>query len=354
MNSLHAQLREQGYAHIPGALRQSSLVVEYKQAFQRFLTELLAIYVQRTAYVLPQAVSAYSLPECLAILMGLSGGQIFDHLAPALTIKFDDYRWSPDLPLAQLPEIFALMRAPELLNVLSSVLGDEIYLSAEYLMNLKLPAAALRLTHQIAEELERPLLRGWRYHFRVRETPWHRDVTAYSKDSHESQILTVWIPLNEATETNGCLQVIPGSHWLDSDDLAGNPEQLQKAVALPAQVGDVVIFDRRLHHSSVPNTSESDFRWSLNFRYHPTGQSTNVPFLPGFVVRSSKAPETVLKDAELWQAMWRQALNYHAGQEGAPALHEIKAMIKAEAQALAQEWQQRVPNDRAWLQLASL
>jgi hypothetical protein len=45
-------------------------------------------------------------------------------------------------------------------------------------------------------------------------TPWHQD-EAYWNPQMQYNSLSVWMPLQEATLENGCLQFIPGSHLWD-------------------------------------------------------------------------------------------------------------------------------------------
>ena len=41
-------------------------------------------------------------------------------------------------------------------------------------------------------------------------------------------------------------------------------------------------------------------------RYNPTDQPTGRGFLPGFVVRSRRAPETELRDPAEWDRLWHE------------------------------------------------
>jgi ectoine hydroxylase-related dioxygenase (phytanoyl-CoA dioxygenase family) len=45
-------------------------------------------------------------------------------------------------------------------------------------------------------------------------TPWHQD-EAYWEEEFDFTSLSVWMPLQEATVENGCMQFIPGSHKLE-------------------------------------------------------------------------------------------------------------------------------------------
>jgi len=42
---------------------------------------------------------------------------------------------------------------------------------------------------------------------------WHQDDAYYQQNSLCACRMSVWIPLQDCDETNGCLWVLPGSHW---------------------------------------------------------------------------------------------------------------------------------------------
>lgn len=92
-------------------------------------------------------------------------------------------------------------------------------------------------------------------------SPWHQDYPYWQGSSK----ISVWIAVDDATETNGCLQVIPGSHAqpIDHDQVHeatgfGNrldPAKLGLAepVALPIAAGGAVFFSDLTLHASLPN-----------------------------------------------------------------------------------------------------
>jgi ectoine hydroxylase-related dioxygenase (phytanoyl-CoA dioxygenase family) len=45
-------------------------------------------------------------------------------------------------------------------------------------------------------------------------TPWHQDA-AYWSPRHYHKMISVWVPLQEVTEANGCMQFVPRSHERD-------------------------------------------------------------------------------------------------------------------------------------------
>jgi hypothetical protein len=46
------------------------------------------------------------------------------------------------------------------------------------------------------------------------ETPWHQDA-AYWNPNVMARSISIWVPLQEATLENGCMEFVPGSHKLD-------------------------------------------------------------------------------------------------------------------------------------------
>jgi len=55
--------------------------------------------------------------------------------------------------------------------------------------------------------------------------PLHQDSQYYGKLSQHAYIITVWIPLVDVNEVNGCLYVIPGSHQWELIDSARDENQ---------------------------------------------------------------------------------------------------------------------------------
>lgn len=112
--------------------------------------------------------------------------------------------------------------------------------------------------------------------------PMHADWTYVDEQKHIS--VSVWIPLVDTDEKNGCLAIIPGSHRLshhirgpripqwdvpcnfDLIDALGRP--------LPMRAGEAVIYDHRLLHYSDTNMS-GEVRPAVNLSLVPKG----VPIL---------------------------------------------------------------------------
>ena len=98
-------------------------------------------------------------------------------------------------------------------------------------------------------------------------TPWHQDAGVCWPDTDPYFMLTVWIPIVDATLENGCLQVLPGSHKMGlfkhdwtSGGLAVLPENQPSGLTpkpLPIRAGGVILFHNYTLHSAKPNESDS-------------------------------------------------------------------------------------------------
>ena len=97
---------------------------------------------------------------------------------------------------------------------------------------------------------------------------WHQDL-AYYPHTNEG-VLAVLIYIDDATEANGCLQVLPGRHHRYFDH--HRPEgafagRITEAIepepeprTLPAPAGSAIFLHGLTPHSSLPNRSSADRR----------------------------------------------------------------------------------------------
>ncbi len=106
-----------------------------------------------------------------------------------------------------------------------------------------------------------------------REKPWHQD-NAYFAVTPLDQILGVWIALDPADATNGCMHLLPGGHRLGgfkhghrTDCEIVSPRfDPSNAVAIPVAAGDALFFYGMLPHQTPPNRSERRRR-AMQFHY---------------------------------------------------------------------------------------
>ena len=202
------------------------------------------------------------------------------------------------------PAVFKLMGHPKILEVVESIIGPEIYSSPVQQMRMKPPVA------QVGGALKN--------HSNVGATTWHQDIVALLPEADDTQQLTVWLAITEATIENGCLVSVPGSHregpkvHCDNPILASEPQVPERIMTgrearpLPVKRGGAILFHKMNVHRALSNNS-SNLRWSMDLRYHPTGQATGRPAFPGFVARSRINPETELHDPNSWAQSWNTA-----------------------------------------------
>lgn len=173
-------------------------------------------------------------------------------LSRALTLHGDA---SPDfIPLPHAPtgadsgeslavarEFFSIVTAPELLDLVESVIGSDIVMWASAIFC-------------------KPAQRGL-------EVPWHQDGQYWPIRPRAT--VTAWIALDDVDIGNGCMRVIPGSHQLgefshdvsDREDLVLNnvindPRlDLSCARNIELRAGQVSLHDVDIVHGSQPNTS---------------------------------------------------------------------------------------------------
>jgi hypothetical protein len=344
------QFIEQGYLTVQGLLDVRANIEPFREAYVGYLDRLADIFMGKTNPDLRADYSGQPFAERFATLLGCSGSSVLPHLDPSLSIFAPGYQRQKDLPSAQRPELFRLMRNERLLDALGDLLGPEIFVSPIYHFNLKLAVRQLKRARRAATAAgqnahgRNPL---WGFH--VGTTSWHTDAAYGLPDAYRSRIINAWIPITPATAENGCLLVAPGSHRLKP--LRGTIAEsvIETAVPLPAAPGDVIFLDNNVLHASLPNRSAGDIRWAFSFRYLPTGEPTGRPFLPGFVARSHWAPGGELRDPQLWSDMWRAALDF-LSMNPLPAAVGRELGV-AEAEAITADWRAATPDYADWLRL---
>ena len=122
---------------------------------------------------------------------------------------------------------------------------------------------------------------------------WHQDYGSYWYYDNflKPDMLTVWIALDEATEANGCLHVVRGSHTLgrldstpSGNQRAADPARVEAAlasgghhdeVAVTLQPGGALFMHGNTLHRSGPNTTSDSRR--LAFATHFT-RGDNLQF----------------------------------------------------------------------------
>lgn len=201
------------------------------------------------------------------------------------------------------PAVFDLIRSPRLVDAVEQIVGPEVLSNPIQHVRIKPPEALL----------------NEKFHGRntmVSATEWHQDQGVAIPEVDQTEMLTVWFPVFDATIENGCLCIVPESHkrglLTHCPSRPGQgfdlriPEQIRRSNGMPVEMrrGSVLFLHRRTMHSSLRNLSDG-VRWSFDLRYQPIGQPTGRPWLPPFVVRSRANPASEIVDWQEWAALWR-------------------------------------------------
>ena len=118
------------------------------------------------------------------------------------------------------------------------------------------------------------------------ETPWHQD-EAYSDPRYLHESISIWMPLQEATLENGCMQFLPGSNQQDVvehhsmghdprvEALEADNVDVSQAVVCPLPPGGATIHHCRTLHYTGPNLSDAPRRaYILQFGVPATRRET--------------------------------------------------------------------------------
>jgi len=110
------------------------------------------------------------------------------------------------------------------------------------------------------------------------EFAWHQD-NGYTFIEPQ-QYLTLWIPLVDVDEENGCPWIAPDvhrggtlEHWLTPIGYKCL-EDVPDAVAVPAKAGDVIAFSSLAPHRTGPNLKKGTVRKAYILQYAPDGAYT--------------------------------------------------------------------------------
>lgn len=135
------------------------------------------------------------------------------------------------------PEALEIFTSPKTVKCMRDIIGASVYLHSSKVMFKPANGGAAK--------------------------PWHQDA-AYWKNYEPKQV-TVWLALDDATEENGCIWAIPGSHHLGLIPHVARELQVEesridmaKAVPVPVKPGGLLIFHSLVLHMSKKNTSDKN------------------------------------------------------------------------------------------------
>ena len=207
-------------------------------------------------------------------------------------------------------EFYDLYNLSGVLKVLHLILGAEV-------SNIGTPALRTKLPGSV-----------------ITSFPWHQDSqyldqsTIGKKEKHTGglHMVTVWVPLVEATVENGCCWVIPGSHrWGLLDGARGadsnvrmeeDVEERGTPIPIPLKPGGALFMSNLTVHTSKVNTTRKS-RWSIDFRYFPTPDRAELTvqereaaeFVKTKILSGRRVPLVVLSEGhtptwEEWEAQF--------------------------------------------------
>ncbi|MEM8803108.1 MAG: phytanoyl-CoA dioxygenase family protein, partial [Pseudomonadota bacterium] len=177
-----------------------------------------------------------------------------------MDISLPGDRITEDTPMHFGPAVFDMVTAPRLLDMVEDLIGPEITSCPIQHVRIKPPERLLD-----ADEI--------RAH--VGGTDWHQDRAVALKEADNTDMVTVWLAITDATVENGCLQVAPGETSLlphcpqRQTSIADGFVDTSQAIPLPVKAGGAVLFHPMTPHASLPNRSNG-IRWSFDLRYTRT------------------------------------------------------------------------------------
>jgi phytanoyl-CoA hydroxylase len=291
-HDLLEHFNEQGYVVIEEVL-DNSLVQSLRDDYETLLDEMAARWYAEG--VIPSTFSDLPFTQRAAHVISYLDETQYLHFDIALPNGRKLYE---DTPIHLSEAVFKLLTHPSLLDCVEIFIGGEIYANPIQHVRIKPPQGLNRS--------EKP-------NGLVTRTGWHQDQGVARETADQTEMLTVWIAITDATEENGCLCVIPGSHRAGLVTHCSNqgvviPETLLEAneVAVPINAGSALFMHRLTKHASLNNESDA-IRWSFDLRYQPIGQPTGREEFPGFIARSRENPERAITDHQEWANLWRAA-----------------------------------------------
>lgn len=186
----------------------------------------------------------------------------------------------PDIGNTRRRNTFNFLRNENLIDLIEAFIGPEISCNAVSHVRPKMPST---------------------------DVFFHQDAVFTTQKAVPNLQITVWVPLVDATEENGCIQVLPRVHqnrmiyW----NYSRNLPDMEK-VTLPMKKRDVLIFHKLTPHGSGPNKTDK-VRWSMDLRYQKTGEASPRPEWPSLIARSRNNPGTETR-YEDWRYQWAAAL----------------------------------------------
>ena len=189
-------------------------------------------------------------------------------------------------------ELFNLITHPKVLDVVETIIGNEIQFNGDFWVRPKLPNEKLTTL------------------------PWHQD-SAYMPHTENDTHLTVWLPLVDVQTENGALQFLHGSHTAGLQTYHRVEGEAFAVPVLPPtsshididtlemKKGDLLIFNNLVFHRSLLNRSDT-IRWSVDFRFSRTGTSLDGLWHEAIACLARESDSKQCPTSwDTWHAQWQ-------------------------------------------------
>ena len=281
-----------GYLVVEDVLDQQAILDPVRAEYDRLLTDLYDDWKDEGLVPALDDTAGFHDRLLAAYRAGCDWFQPMD-------ISLPGDRITAETPFHFGPAVFDMIRTPGLLDIVEQLLGPEITSNPIQHVRIKPPASDLRQNEVRAH---------------VTATDWHQDRGVTHAEADETNMVTVWIAVTDASVENGCLQVMEGGHRSGilphcpktQTAIADGFVDEARAVPLPVRSGGIVILHPLIPHGSLANTTNG-FRWSFDIRFNRSGEPTGRSHFPDFVARSRAVPRTELTDWRVWKARWEDA-----------------------------------------------
>src|SRR5581483_2652987 len=198
-----------------------------------------------------------------------------------------------------LPKAFAdLWASDKLLDIMEQILGPEIAGHPVWNLRSKTP------------------------HNPLATVPWHQDTAYLAKGSEFTFQPTAWIPLVDANEVNGCMQVVRGGHipprvyshklentrgHKDSWYLYIDERDLPKGeiVTCTMNKGSVLLLNNLIPHRSTENYSDI-IRWSIDLRWQRPNEPSGMEGIKEPILMRTASNPNYRPNWEAWATQSRQ------------------------------------------------
>ena len=302
-STLKQQIESEGYAIVEDVLDEAminALVEDYHQLLERLAPKWHAEGLISSAY------DGLPFEERLTACLG----ETDYFLQGYLDITLPNDTVYADTPIHLSPTIYSLLRYPGIVDRVESILGGEILANPIQHVRIKPPQAQVHSGQ----------------HGLHTESNWHQDQGVARPVADDTEMLTVWLAVSDATIENGCLQIVPRSHRAGMTthcpfDQMTIPDPLLSGepMAVPMKAGSALFMHRLTQHGSLANKSDG-LRWSFDLRYQPIGDPTGRDEFPGLIVRSRQDPSQEQSYPE-WYASWYAARDHLATVDDRPLTH---------------------------------